>query len=710
MAVSKWNKLANWKIGLGFGAVALLLSYQNCGKWTPSANDMDSRSTAPESQGAAETLRLITLDSRVLFTEALTLEKAGNRRKALEYYTRAISREVPTPPAANLVVEEKTYLPLFRMAVVKAQPPNDVLPAELVPPLIPEAEAGPYLRAHELLLGSLTLDKRQEIRNKFSADFTKMGPWSTQVKNPADSIRAIGNIDVNVPSSCNADNVRLTEAALYRACSESVAQLFHRNAKESILTSDIQKLKGLLSQGLVARDADQIRSILPFMEDELARIRLALTQNPLGNQTIDYRIGATDIQVSCRSGAGVSTFNIEFTVGANKTSIQIDDKGVASTYTACNNTPPPGPKWVADPTLQTQALAALSSKCLSCHGAMGQAGVNNITNVDELISGGHIIPKDATKSPIVVAIDTGKMPPLGATPIAANEVLAIKNWINSFTDGSTPLPAPTPRPLQTKQDFNNDGRSDVVWHHQETGQVAVWNMAADFSVLSIASFPNPVSPSHQIRSVADFDNDGLVDVLIQNTATRALTFWSLNGVNRIATKELAVGTPISADWQIKATSDFNGDGWSDLVWQNQVTGEVYLWYLKDQAILGGDFISDKATAPNPAIWEIRGAGDFSKDKNADLIWHNRTTGEIYLWLMDKNRVVNGLLGTSKIDYNLWKMANIADWDDDTQPDILWHQKVNGELYVWTLEVLTINAGTFLTPKNFSDFKWRIVPH
>src|SRR5215471_15969953 len=37
-------------------------------------------------------------------------------------------------------------------------------------------------------------------------------------------------------------------------------------------------------------------------------------------------------------------------------------------------------------------------------------------------------------------------------------------------------------------------------------------------------------------------------------------------------------------------------------------------------------------------WSIVGAGDFNRDGNADILWHNADTNETQLWLMDGHKV------------------------------------------------------------------------
>ena len=39
------------------------------------------------------------------------------------------------------------------------------------------------------------------------------------------------------------------------------------------------------------------------------------------------------------------------------------------------------------------------------------------------------------------------------------------------------------------------------------------------------------------------------------------------------------GTVSDLNWQIKAVSDFDGDGQADILWRHAVTGHVYLWLM-----------------------------------------------------------------------------------------------------------------------------------
>ena len=78
-----------------------------------------------------------------------------------------------------------------------------------------------------------------------------------------------------------------------------------------------------------------------------------------------------------------------------------------------------------------------------------------------------------------------------------------------------------------------------------------------------------------------------------------------------------------------ATSDFDNDGQSDLIWQNTVTGERSFWLMNGTTFKVG--VSLGMFAPD---WTIVGSGDFNRDGQTDLLWQNTITGERTIWLMN----------------------------------------------------------------------------
>ena len=72
-------------------------------------------------------------------------------------------------------------------------------------------------------------------------------------------------------------------------------------------------------------------------------------------------------------------------------------------------------------------------------------------------------------------------------------------------------------------------------------------------------------------------------------------------------------------WQVKGSGDFNGDGKSDILWQNS-NGTAAIWLMD-----GTNAMSVGAAGPfNPGpSWQIKGSGDFDGDGKSDILWQGR---------------------------------------------------------------------------------------
>ena len=77
--------------------------------------------------------------------------------------------------------------------------------------------------------------------------------------------------------------------------------------------------------------------------------------------------------------------------------------------------------------------------------------------------------------------------------------------------------------------------------------------------------PNP-GPAWKAIGTGDFNGDGLSDILFQNTSSGQVSIWEMEG------NILFGGGPVSANpgpaWRAVGTGDFNGDGFSDILFQN----------------------------------------------------------------------------------------------------------------------------------------------
>src|SRR4029079_10820376 len=87
----------------------------------------------------------------------------------------------------------------------------------------------------------------------------------------------------------------------------------------------------------------------------------------------------------------------------------------------------------------------------------------------------------------------------------------------------------------------------------------------------------------------DFNGDGLTDLLMQQDSTGNIGLWTMNGLTRL--NALSVYRGLDPAWKVVAVNDFNGDGQNDLIMQNQSTGHVVCWFMNGLQRLNSVYIT-----------------------------------------------------------------------------------------------------------------------
>lgn len=155
-------------------------------------------------------------------------------------------------------------------------------------------------------------------------------------------------------------------------------------------------------------------------------------------------------------------------------------------------------------------------------------------------------------------------------------------------------------------DMNRDGRPDVIWQNDTTGQVTVWymggtggNLLQNWAWLSTANMPD-----WKIVGAADLDSNGTPDLLWQSETTRQVTFWAMSGTqgDTFAGWGWLAPNPVPG-WRVVGAVDLNGDLKSDLLWQNDTTQQATAWYLggaQGASVQGASWIA----ANGPVGWRL----------------------------------------------------------------------------------------------------------
>ncbi len=105
------------------------------------------------------------------------------------------------------------------------------------------------------------------------------------------------------------------------------------------------------------------------------------------------------------------------------------------------------------------------------------------------------------------------------------------------------------------------------------------------------------------------------DILWQNANGQA-SIWDMSGNTLVGGG--AVSPNPGPSWTEIGAGDFNGDGQSDILWQNASTGQASIWEMNGNSLIGGG-----AVTPNPGpSWHAVGTGDFNDDGLSDILWQN----------------------------------------------------------------------------------------
>src|SRR4029079_7824721 len=106
--------------------------------------------------------------------------------------------------------------------------------------------------------------------------------------------------------------------------------------------------------------------------------------------------------------------------------------------------------------------------------------------------------------------------------------------------------------------------------------------------------------------------------------------WYMNGVERIDSSELPADG--EGRWRIVASGDFNRDGQTDIVWQHRSSRAARIWYMDEAGTTPSEVVP--LASMGDADWRIVGSGDFNGDGETDVVWQNHISGAARVALMD----------------------------------------------------------------------------
>jgi hypothetical protein len=158
-------------------------------------------------------------------------------------------------------------------------------------------------------------------------------------------------------------------------------------------------------------------------------------------------------------------------------------------------------------------------------------------------------------------------------------------------------------------DLAGSGKENqLVWRHSTSGQVYLQTLTVSGGVFSQSgtTIYNEPNTAWKILAAADFNGDGKSDLLWRNDTTGQVYIMLMNGAS--ISSAAVVYTEPNLAWKIVSQGDYNGDGKADLLWRNDTTGQVYMMLMNGLAVASQAYVYQE---PNTA-WKLLGPWEYAQ--------------------------------------------------------------------------------------------------
>jgi murein DD-endopeptidase MepM/ murein hydrolase activator NlpD len=331
---------------------------------------------------------------------------------------------------------------------------------------------------------------------------------------------------------------------------------------------------------------------------------------------------------------------------------------------------------------QTNGWRLVMRTCNASAYQIWNANGLNVTITQPQVSSSSISSSSSSATPVPQATKTQNI--FWRDTAGNNSVISYNNFAK-VSEKSFDF-VPTEWIVAGNADFNNDGKSDILWRNLNNGVNVIWNM--DNGVKIGDGQIQQATLDWSVAGIGDFNGDGWKDILWRNTNGQNV-IWNLQNRNLIDQGNMDT---VPTSWKVASVSDFNNDGKTDIFWRN-TDGINVIWNMNNHTKIGdGQFESLNTT------YSVAGIGDFNADGKTDIFWRSNTGIDIIWNMNNRTKLTATQFDTVPTD---WIVAGVSDFNLDGKSDIFW-RNTNGVNVIWNMNNATkINDNQLVNkPTNF----------
>lgn len=251
-------------------------------------------------------------------------------------------------------------------------------------------------------------------------------------------------------------------------------------------------------------------------------------------------------------------------------------------------------------------------------------------------------------------------------------------WLMEGTDTLAELPLEFPGSadesahwdLVAVREVDGDGEPDVIWRHGDSGDI-IAELSGGAGAVDLE-----LAPAWQVIGSGEFVRDSRPGLLLRHRGSGAVA-----AITDLAGQPEQVSLPAMGDqaWSVVALADFDGNGYTDILWARQSSHDLRIW------LMDGPTISEEVyfSAERRRKFQLAGVGDFNGDGAADLLWRKTRNGKLALTVgpaLAKTKNVRLATSTARE----WQVVAVGDLDGDGTDDLVWRHLLSGENAAWMI--------------------------